>query len=64
MLCDWLLDSVFYTKENNARVTMEFEVCRKHILRPYIYPLIWFDGFYCVVGEVKEVLLIQTDKGP
>jgi hypothetical protein len=57
-LCDWLLNSYKdhfgLHQGKNVRVTMEFEVSKRRILRPmFIYshgPM----GF--AVGEAKEVL--------
>jgi hypothetical protein len=40
-----------YTKGKNDRVIMEFEVLKRHILRPII---VWSNNF--AVGEAKEVL--------
>ena len=57
--CDWLLSLSWFTlqftpRKKNTKVTMEFEVPKRHNIVDLHYPLNTPTGF--AVGEAKEVL--------
>jgi hypothetical protein len=54
-ICDWprLGTTLLYTKEKNVRVTVKFEIPKRHILRPTLSTNTVQQ--YSVMGEAKEV---------
>jgi hypothetical protein len=66
-ICDWLLNSYHdhfgLHQGRNVRVTMKFEVPKRHILRPTLSTnmIRWV---YIEVGEATKVLRVTKGKGP
>ena len=65
-ICDWVLNLSRYHyglhQGKNVRVTMEFEVLKRHILGPTLSTHMGLTGF--AVGVVKKGALIDKGRGP